>query len=128
MGHHPEVSTASTLRGRSADRPTRVGEITVHGLVVDGETRCEHYRGALDVIAIAFACCGDWYPCHLCHEEIAGHEARRWGRDERTTQAVLCGVCGSLLSIHAYLDAPGCPECSAGFNPGCRLHHHLYFD
>ena len=100
----------------------------MHGLVVDGETRCEHYRGALDVIAIQFACCGDWYPCHLCHEEVADHEARQWARGERATTAVLCGVCGSKLSIHAYLDAQGCPECSAGFNPGCRLHHDLYFD
>lgn len=128
MGHHPEVSTASTLRGRSGDRVARVGETTVHGLVVDGETRCEHYHGPLDVIALQFACCGDWYPCHRCHEEVSGHEARQWGRDERETLAVLCGVCGALLSIRAYLDVQGCPKCSAGFNPGCRMHHQLYFD
>lgn len=128
MEHHPEVSTASPRRGRSADRPIEVGATTVHGLLVDDQTRCEHYRGALDVIALKFACCRDWYPCHLCHAELADHEPRQWATDERATQAVLCGVCGSLLRIDAYLETSECPACSAVFNPGCRLHHELYFD
>lgn len=128
MGHHPEVSTASPWRGRSGDRPTEIGATTVHGLLVDDQTRCEHYQGPLDVIALRFACCGDWYPCHLCHTEFAGHELRQWSTDARATQAVLCGVCGSPLRIDAYLETSECPTCSAVFNPGCRLHHDLYFD
>lgn len=128
MGHHPEVSTASPRRGRSADHPTEVGATTVHGLLVDDQTRCEHYRGPLDVIALKFACCGEWYPCHLCHVELADHEMRQWSTRDRATQAVLCGVCGSLLRIDAYLETSECPTCAAGFNPGCRLHHDLYFD
>ena len=128
MGHHPEVSTASLWRGRSDDRPTEVGATTVHGLLVDDQTRCEHYRGPLDVIALKFACCGGWYPCHLCHAELADHEAQQWSTKDRATQAVLCGVCGSLLRIDAYLETSECPTCAAGFNPGCRLHHDLYFD
>ncbi len=128
MAHHPEVSTASTRRGRSVDRPTVIGATTVHGMLVDGQTRCDHYAGPLDVIALRFACCGDWYPCHLCHSALAGHEARQWSTDDRFTEAVLCGVCGNPLSIKAYLEVSACPACSAGFNPGCRLHHDLYFD
>lgn len=128
MGHHPEVSTASTHGGRCADRPATIGTTTVHGLLVDGQTRCEHYDGPLDVIAMRFACCGDWYPCHLCHAALAGHGARRWPTASRSAKAVLCGVCGSSLSIEAYLDVSACPTCAAVFNPGCRLHHDLYFD
>lgn len=100
----------------------------MHGLLVDDQTRCEHYQGPLDVIALKFACCGEWYPCHLCHAERADHETRQWSTKDRATQAVLCGVCGSLLRIDAYLATSECPTCAAGFNPGCRLHHDLYFD
>lgn len=100
----------------------------MHGLLVDRETRCDHYAGPLDVVALQFACCGDWYPCHLCHEELADHDARQWPTASRSAEAVLCGVCGARLRIDRYLDASACPTCAAEFNPGCRLHHHLYFD
>jgi len=105
-----------------------VGATPVQGLLIDDETRCEHYRGPLDVIALRFACCGGWYPCHLCHEATADHDARPWPTDARSTEAVLCGVCGTALSIADYLEVSACPTCEAGFNPGCRLHHRLYFD
>ena len=104
------------------------GRPRVLGPVVDDQTRCIHYDGPLDVIAIKFACCGEYYPCHLCHEETAGHPAERWGLGERDQAAVLCGVCGSELSIHDYLSVDACPQCAAAFNPGCRLHRHLYFE
>ena len=100
----------------------------VLGPVVDDETRCIHYRSALDVVAIRFACCGEYYPCHLCHAETAGHPARQWPREQREEHAVLCGVCGDELTISEYLAADDCPHCGAAFNPGCHLHTHLYFD
>lgn len=133
MEHHSEVSTASLWRGRSAgpaaaDGGVIVSGTAVRGLLVDGETRCEHYSGPLDVIALQFACCREWYPCHLCHQEVADHDARQWSKDARSTEAVLCGVCGAMLTIADYLEASACPTCTAGFNPGCRLHHRLYFD
>lgn len=99
----------------------------VLGPVVDDETRCIHYRSPLDVIAIRFACCGEYYPCHLCHAEAAGHPAAQWPADRRDERAVLCGVCGHELTIAEYLPADGCPRCGAPFNPGCHLHEHLYF-
>nr|WP_203585977.1 CHY zinc finger protein [Subtercola lobariae] len=99
----------------------------MHGAVVDEQTRCIHYHSALDVIAIKFACCGDYYPCHLCHEEAAGHPARTWPVAAFDTPAVLCGVCDSELTIAEYLGVDDCPRCGAFFNPGCRLHSHLYF-
>lgn len=128
MGLHADAWIARTRRATSSDRPRRIGRIMVHGLVIDDETRCEHYHGPLDVIAVQFACCGEWYPCYLCHEEVAAHEARRWGVGEREKPAILCGACGRLLSIAGYLEASACPTCAASFNPGCRLHHRLYFD
>ena len=100
----------------------------VLGPVVDDETRCIHYRSPLDVVAIRFACCGEYYPCHLCHAETAGHPARQWPLEQREEHAVLCGVCGDELTISEYLAADDCPRCGAAFNPGCHLHTHLYFD
>lgn len=127
MRHHSAVSTASLCGGRSAERSATVGDVVVRGLLVDDRTRCRHYCGPLDVIALRFACCGDWYPCHLCHAEVADHDSRVWPADARATEAVVCGMCGHLLRIEEYLDADGCTACGAAFNPGCRLHHHLYF-
>lgn len=100
----------------------------VLGQVVDAQTRCVHYRTELDIVAIRFACCGDYYPCHLCHAEVAGHPAGLWPIGARDTEAILCGVCGSELSIASYLGATACPRCASRFNPGCALHAHLYFE
>ncbi|MDN4616285.1 CHY zinc finger protein [Leifsonia sp. F6_8S_P_1B] len=102
--------------------------VAVLGPVVDDQTRCIHYRSALDVVAIRFACCGEYYPCHLCHEEAAGHPATPWPLDARGERAVLCGVCRTELTIADYLTATACPACGAAFNPGCNLHTHLYFE
>jgi uncharacterized CHY-type Zn-finger protein len=99
----------------------------VLGPVVDDETRCIHYRTPLDVIAVKFACCLEFYPCHLCHAETADHAATQWPVDARTEQAVLCGTCGHLLTIAGYLVTEACPACAAPFNPGCKLHPELYF-
>ncbi|WP_164232759.1 CHY zinc finger protein [Microbacterium hydrocarbonoxydans] len=100
----------------------------VLGAVIDGMTRCVHYRTPVDIVAIRFACCGDYYPCHRCHEEAAGHPARQWPVAERGTRAVLCGACGAELAIVEYLGASGCPRCGAAFNERCALHAHLYFE
>ena len=99
----------------------------MRGTLVDAETRCVHYSGVLDVIAIRFACCGDWYPCLHCHADAVDHSVRPWPVDARDEHAVLCGVCERTLSIDEYLMAERCPGCAAGFNPGCSLHHPVYF-
>lgn len=104
-----------------------MAEIIVHGAVVDAQTRCVHYASPLDVVAIRFACCGDYYPCHRCHAEFAGHPAKAWPASALDTRAVLCGVCRHVLTIAEYLATDGCPHCGAPFNPGCRRHTRLYF-
>jgi uncharacterized CHY-type Zn-finger protein len=101
----------------------------VKGKKVDDHTRCVHYHSLLDVIAIKFKCCGEYYPCYNCHEEEAMHEAEVWKKNEFDTKAILCGVCKNEMTIREYLDSRNlCPYCDASFNPGCSNHYHLYFE
>jgi uncharacterized CHY-type Zn-finger protein len=109
-------------RARFAARPF------VYGATVDDETRCVHWHGPTDVVAMRFHCCGRYYPCFDCHAEVAGHPAVRWPRERFGEEAVLCGVCGTELSVTRYLGVTECPHCAALFNPGCSLHAHLYFE
>lgn len=102
---------------------------SVPGIEVDDQTRCGHWKGQTDIIALRFKCCGQWYPCFACHESLAGHPAAVWPRDERDAKAILCGACGYELTITEYFGCgSACPACGAGFNPGCASHYHLYFD
>lgn len=102
--------------------------IDVRGDVVDQSTRCAHYATERDIVAIRFACCGEVYPCHACHDSHAGHERSVWARAERDVAALLCGACGTTLTIAEYLVADACPRCASEFNPRCALHAHLYFE
>jgi uncharacterized CHY-type Zn-finger protein len=116
--------------------PIDVYGTAVFGVEVGAETRCAHYDGETDVIAIRFPCCDRFYPCHACHDAVAGHPAEQWPVDAFDTPAVLCGACGHVLTIGAYLQThtssdaehPACPACGAAFNPGCHRHRHLYFE
>jgi uncharacterized CHY-type Zn-finger protein len=102
--------------------------LPVHGLELDEQTRCAHWHSPNDVIAIKFACCGEYYACYDCHAALADHEPDVWPRASYAQPAVLCGVCGSELTIDQYMAAKfTCPSCGAAFNPGCANHYHLYF-
>ncbi|WP_231184768.1 CHY zinc finger protein [Haladaptatus sp. DYF46] len=101
----------------------------VHGVEVDAETRCSHYDSECDVIAIRLPCCDEYYPCFRCHDAVADHARETWAENRRDAEAVLCGVCGTELTIAEYLECDSkCPECDAEFNPGCANHYELYFD
>lgn len=103
-------------------------ERKVLGCQLDAQSRCAHYHSERDIVAIKFACCGDWYACYYCHQQLAGHAARVWPKNDFDTQALLCGRCGHTLTIWQYLEGgPQCPNCNAAFNPGCHHHHALYF-
>lgn len=100
----------------------------VHGLDLDPQTRCVHWRSPLDIVAIRMRCCGAYYACRDCHDALADHAAQVWPRAEWDQAAILCGACGRELSVSAYLASEDrCPSCGAGFNPGCKTHRHLYF-
>jgi uncharacterized CHY-type Zn-finger protein len=101
----------------------------VRGVDLDPQTRCRHYQGALDIIAIKTKCCGVYYACKDCHIELADHALFVWPRAQWDSKAVLCGACGAKLTINEYLHSGSrCPACGAGFNPDCRNHHHFYFE
>ena len=101
----------------------------VKGRALDAQTRCAHWRSALDIIAIRMRCCGSYFACRQCHDEMAGHAAEVWPLAEWDEPVVLCGVCGIELSVRQYLDCDSrCPACAAPFNPGCANHYHLYFE
>jgi uncharacterized CHY-type Zn-finger protein len=103
--------------------------VEINGVDVDPETRCLHYHEANDIIALKLKCCDQWFPCHECHVELAGHVARVWSRKEFDELAVLCGGCGHLLTIRKYLECCSvCPQCKRSFNPRCAHHRHLYFE
>jgi uncharacterized CHY-type Zn-finger protein len=103
--------------------------LRVKGKLVDENTRCVHYHSLLDIIAIKFKCCGEYYPCHNCHDEEAGHETEVWTKNEFDVKAILCGACKNEMTIREYLASDNhCPYCKASFNPGCSNHFHLYFE
>lgn len=105
-----------------------VGGEKVFGVELDEETRCSHWNSDLDIIAIKFKCCGEWFSCFDCHEHLADHEAAVWPLNERDELALLCGECGHQLSISEYLESDSvCTKCEAPFNPNCARHYHLYF-
>ena len=101
----------------------------VHGIGLDAQTRCTHYDKPVDVIAIKMKCCSAYYVCKDCHDALADHEIEVWLPREWDQRAILCGACGTELTIRQYLEcSEQCPECGAMFNPGCRSHYHFYFE
>ena len=101
----------------------------VHGIDLDSQTRCTHYNSRLDIIAIKMKCCGVYYACKDCHDALADHSIEVWPHSEWDQPTVLCGACGTELNTREYLNCGNvCPECRAGFNPGCRNHYHYYFE
>ena len=102
---------------------------SVKGVDLDPQTRCAHWRSPLDIIAIRMRCCRTYYACRECHDELADHAAMVWPAAEWDQPAVLCGACGTQLSVRDYLACDNrCPACAAPFNPGCANHYHLYFE
>jgi uncharacterized CHY-type Zn-finger protein len=100
----------------------------VRGVGTDGQTRCAHYHSELDIVAIKLRCCSEYYACKYCHDALADHGLVPWPRESFDTRAVMCGACGTELTIDMYLACNSrCPACSAPFNPGCSRHHHFYF-
>src|SRR5690349_1543721 len=103
--------------------------IVVKGKTTDEFTRCVHYHSEVDVIAIKFKCCSEFYPCYECHQETAGHRAEVWPKEQWNEKAILCGRCQNVLTINEYLaSGDKCPSCLGDFNPKCANHYLLYFE
>ena len=100
-----------------------------YGTAVNARTQCQHYHSELDIIAIKFWCCQQFYACIECHREAADHPPTVWPKAERDAAAILCGNCHNTLSINAYFACENvCPHCQAAFNSGCANHYPLYFE
>jgi uncharacterized CHY-type Zn-finger protein len=120
----------SSSRKKKQDPRAPIHPITpeVAGLHLDAHTRCLHHHKPADIIAIKMKCCGIYYACKDCHIALAGHVIETWPRSEWNQEAILCGACGTRLTIREYLKMQSrCPVCHASFNPACRNHHHFYF-
>ena len=103
--------------------------IIVKGKPVDGETRCIHYHSPLDIIAIKFKCCNEYYSCYYCHQEETDHTVEVWKKNEFNIKAILCGICRHEITIQQYLTGNNiCPSCNSKFNPNCSNHYHFYFE
>jgi uncharacterized CHY-type Zn-finger protein len=101
----------------------------VRGIDLDLQTRCRHYHGSTDIIAIKMKCCGVYYACNDCHRELANHPMAVWAESEWNEKAILCGSCGIELTIQQYMESEHqCPDCHASFNPRCQGHYHHYFE
>jgi uncharacterized CHY-type Zn-finger protein len=101
----------------------------VRGVNLDAQTRCEHWHGSTDIIAIKMKCCGIYHACKDCHAALADHPIEVWPERKWNEKAILCGACGAELSIRQYIQSGySCPDCNAQFNPGCRSHYHFYFE
>jgi uncharacterized CHY-type Zn-finger protein len=104
-------------------------QIKVRGKLVNEQTGCVHYSSPVDIIAIKFRCCDNYYACYYCHQELEDHDPQVWQKDEFDTKAILCGYCRTELTIHEYFNSGyRCPHCSSSFNPKCRNHNHFYFE
>lgn len=102
---------------------------TVRGVDLDAHTRCHHYHGPTDIVAIKMKCCGEYYACKDCHDELVGHPIEVWPRTEWNLHAIFCGACHTELSIDQYMRCnSACPACRAHFNPRCANHYHFYFE
>jgi len=124
-------SESDTPRRRTIRAPQTDGRFAVplRGVAVGPETRCAHYDGGRDVVAIRFPCCHTFYPCFACHAETTDHAAKRWPADRFHTPAILCGTCQAVLTIQDYLNADHrCLSCGAVFNPNCTRHYDRYFE
>jgi uncharacterized CHY-type Zn-finger protein len=115
--------------GRNALESRRIHGVSVVGVDLDDQTRCRHYRGASDVVAIQMACCHRFVACIRCHAAATDHDLTPWCADSFDEKRVLCGACGERMSIRSYIDGPPrCPSCAHDFNPRCERHYPLYFE
>jgi uncharacterized CHY-type Zn-finger protein len=104
-------------------------DVEIYGDLLDDNTRCTHYHSSLDIIAIKMKCCGNYYACISCHNEIEKHQTAVWTKDEFEKKAIICGICKTELTIAEYLSCNSkCPNCKSGFNPKCSNHYHYYFE
>lgn len=96
----------------------------IYGSGLDAAGRCVHWHGDADVVALRCGQCHRYYACYMCHDAMEDHGFR--AADDSDETPVLCGSCMHQLTREQYA-AGSCAYCGHGFNPGCALHHDIYF-
>ena len=46
----------------------------INGLLVDDESRCQHYHTELDIVALKCFQCQKYYACYQCHDSLEDHK------------------------------------------------------
>ncbi|WP_297079007.1 CHY zinc finger protein [uncultured Enterococcus sp.] len=96
----------------------------IYGTQLDEAGRCCHYQKEEDVVALKCGRCQTYYACFKCHDEWETHHFH--AIDRADLAPVMCGACHQTLSYEQY-QTQRCPYCAHAFNPGCSLHHEIYF-
>lgn len=105
----------------------------VRGFPIDNETRCIHWKGPNDIIALKFKCCPTvFFPCYTCHNVATTHKIEKFDLNiDYNVKCILCGHCKSQLTFKQYTTFQNdlqCPMCKHKFNQSCKLHYNLYFN
>ncbi|ERG93347.1 MAG: hypothetical protein J07HQW1_03408 [Haloquadratum walsbyi J07HQW1] len=66
-------TTTGNQQTSSFAQPDDRFSVTLCGVGVDAETRCTHWAGPSDVIALRFGCCEVFSPCYSCHLAVVAH-------------------------------------------------------
>ena len=91
----------------------------INGLLVDNESRCQHYHSPLDIVALKCYDCQKYYACYQCHDHIEDHRFRAYPCHIRQDKVVICGVCLHEMTIENYQKSISCSHCHSRFNPAC---------
>ncbi|MDW3648542.1 MAG: CHY zinc finger protein [Bacteroidia bacterium] len=107
-----------------------IGGQRVQGLELDSQSRCVHWNSELDIVALRMPEDEAFYACYECYEAIHHTLPPRWKKEDfEEAKSILCGQCGTVMSVRTYLDSKNhCPSCKSSFNPGCAKHYHFYFE
>ncbi|MGT2933763.1 CHY zinc finger protein [Streptococcus catagoni] len=94
------------------------------GIALDNESRCLHYHGDSDIVALKCRQCQAYFACYHCHDALRSHHFLANQAQEK--YPVLCGACKHFLTKESY-EKGYCPFCLRLFNPNCSLHKDIYF-
>ncbi|MGT2908167.1 CHY zinc finger protein [Streptococcus dentiloxodontae] len=101
--------------------------VAIYGLLVDRQSRCQHYQTDLDIVALKCFGCQRYYACYLCHDTLENHSYQAYPSSYSRDKAVVCGVCYYEMTIEHYQKSKACPNCQSRFNPNCAKHRNIYF-
>lgn len=99
----------------------------INGLLIDNESRCQHYHTELDIVALKCFECQKYYACYQCHDSLEDHTFRAYPCQLKEDKVLICGVCRHEMTIKEYQEAVACPNCHSAFNPACSKHYDIYF-